>query len=244
MKVCITCLIEKDIEEFPFKNKKINKRINRCRICENARKREYKKELYTKNPEKRTTDNLANKKSKDKNKEYYKEYRKEYRKKNKEHFDNYNKEWREKNKEYYDDYHKNYRDNNRDVVNERVREWRKNNPEKTKQISLNKKENPLHNIRRDARYSVKIYLFQKSTHRDNTLGSYIGLTPKQLREHFETLFKEGMTWDNHGSNGWHIDHIIPLNTAKNKEEVLNLCHYTNLQPLWAKENFIKGHKVL
>ena len=42
-----------------------------------------------------------------------------------------------------------------------------------------------------------------------------------------------MTFDNHGLYGWHIDHIIPLSTAKT-EEAIKLCHYTNLQPLWAE----------
>ena len=47
-----------------------------------------------------------------------------------------------------------------------------------------------------------------------------------------------MTCDNHGE--WHIDHILPLASAKDDEEVFKLCHYTNLQPLWAEDNLIKG----
>jgi hypothetical protein len=52
-----------------------------------------------------------------------------------------------------------------------------------------------------------------------------------------------MTFDNHGVNGWHIDHIIPL-SAKTEEEIIKLCHYTNLQPLWAEENRAKSNKIL
>lgn len=53
-----------------------------------------------------------------------------------------------------------------------------------------------------------------------------------------------MNWDNRGLYGWHIDHIIPLSSAKTEEEVYKLCHYTNLQPLWAKENLSKGNKII
>ena len=51
-----------------------------------------------------------------------------------------------------------------------------------------------------------------------------------------------MKWDNHGK--WHIDHIIPLSSAETEEEVYNLCHYTNLQPLWGEDNLKKGKKII
>jgi hypothetical protein len=61
-------------------------------------------------------------------------------------------------------------------------------------------------------------------------------------KHIESRFKKGMSWDNFGD--WHIDHIIPLASAKTEEELIELCHYTNLQPLWAEENLIKGDKII
>ena len=51
-----------------------------------------------------------------------------------------------------------------------------------------------------------------------------------------------MSWDNYGE--WHIDHIIPLASATTEEGVLKLYHYSNLQPLWAKDNLSKGSKIL
>lgn len=67
-----------------------------------------------------------------------------------------------------------------------------------------------------------------------------GFTNIEVRNYLESKFQPGMSWDNYGH--WHIDHIIPLATAKTVEEVKQLCHYTNLQPLWAADNKKKGAK--
>jgi len=72
----------------------------------------------------------------------------------------------------------------------------------------------------------------------------VGCDLQTLKEYIEKQFKEGMTWENHGFYGWHIDHIIPLGTAKTEEEMIKLCHYTNLQPLWALENLRKSKKIM
>jgi len=82
--------------------------------------------------------------------------------------------------------------------------------------------------------------WKKNTH----FSEYIGCSLNELITHLETQFKPGMTWKNRGLHGWHIDHIIPLSSAKTEEELYKLCHYTNLQPLWAKENFDKKAKII
>ena len=72
----------------------------------------------------------------------------------------------------------------------------------------------------------------------------LGCSWENLKNHLESLFTEGMTWENHGYDGWHVDHIIPVSSAKTLEELESLFNYKNLQPLWAKDNFIKGDKLL
>jgi hypothetical protein len=62
-----------------------------------------------------------------------------------------------------------------------------------------------------------------------------------FKAYIERQFKQGMTWENHGK--WHFDHIIPVSSAKNEEELIKLNHYTNFQPLWAEENLSKSNKI-
>jgi hypothetical protein len=50
-----------------------------------------------------------------------------------------------------------------------------------------------------------------------------------------------MTWENHGQYGWHIDHIRPVSSFS-AEEIMQVNHYTNLQPLWASDNIKKSNK--
>jgi hypothetical protein len=72
---------------------------------------------------------------------------------------------------------------------------------------------------------------------------YIGCSIEKLRGYLEAKFTDGMTWENQGS--WHVDHIMPLSSfdLTKEYEIHRACHYTNLQPLWAKENIRKGAKI-
>ena len=68
----------------------------------------------------------------------------------------------------------------------------------------------------------------------------LGADYNTVKIYLEKQFTEGMTWDKMGRYGWHIDHVKPLALASNKEELIELCHYTNLQPLWWKDNLSKS----
>ena len=79
--------------------------------------------------------------------------------------------------------------------------------------------------------------------KSKTTMRLLGCDWNQFRMYIESLFKVGMSWDNHSRLGWHIDHIIPLVIAKNQQELEELCHYKNLQPLWWYDNLSKGGNI-
>ncbi len=72
----------------------------------------------------------------------------------------------------------------------------------------------------------------------------LGCTTEELRKYLESKWQPGMSWDNRGLFGWHIDHIIPLCKfdLSDPEQFKKACHYTNLQPLWWQDNLKKGDK--
>jgi hypothetical protein len=82
---------------------------------------------------------------------------------------------------------------------------------------------------------------------DQKIGSAVndlGCSIPKLKIYLESLFQLGMSWDNYGFRGWHIDHIEPLSKFNllNRDELLIACHYTNLQPLWWQDNIKKSNK--
>lgn len=93
------------------------------------------------------------------------------------------------------------------------------------------------------RKRINSFLKIKQMNKNNSTFEIIGCSPEFLKEHIEKQFIEGMSWDLLGKY-IHIDHIIPLSSAKTEEEVYELCYYTNLQPLWAEDNLKKGSKIL
>jgi hypothetical protein len=74
----------------------------------------------------------------------------------------------------------------------------------------------------------------------------LGCSVEELRNHLESQFTEGMTWETYGFWGWHMDHIIPCAYYDlTKEEEQKECfHYKNLQPLWREDNMKKGDKII
>jgi hypothetical protein len=120
--------------------------------------------------------------------------------------------------------------------------WYKNNS-KNLILKLKKKRNTdvLYKLRVGIRTRVKQALM--GNFKKGKTIELLGIDIIGLINYLESKFTEGMTWENYGFYGWHIDHIIPLSSAKSQEEFNLLCHYTNLQPLWSKDNLKKSNKI-
>jgi hypothetical protein len=84
-------------------------------------------------------------------------------------------------------------------------------------------------------------LKSKNFKKNGTTEEYLGITKQGFVEYIESLFRDGMSWENREK--WHLDHIIPLKTATTSEEIKKLWHYTNLQPLWDWENMEKPESL-
>lgn len=100
-----------------------------------------------------------------------------------------------------------------------------------------KKTDALFKLRVEASARVNMYLKRKK----DVYIEEIGCTTFELKKYVESLFLPGMTWENKGRNGWHVDHIFPLSAAqKGGEEVLKRAfNYRNIRPLWEKDNWSK-----
>ena len=82
--------------------------------------------------------------------------------------------------------------------------------------------------------------------RNQKAGSTIkdlGCLVSELKIYLENKFYDGMNWENQGK--WHIDHKKPLSKfdLTDRKQFLQACHFTNLQPLWAKDNLMKGNRL-
>lgn len=124
-------------------------------------------------------------------------------------------------------------------VRARSAKWQKENRERYNQYLVEKRRTDP-NAR--LRHAIRTRMLT-AVHSDAKAGSAVrdlGCSIQELKAYLESQFKPGMSWDNYGK--WHIDHIKPL--AKfdltDRQQFLEACHYTNLQPLWAEENFQKG----
>ena len=85
---------------------------------------------------------------------------------------------------------------------------------------------------------VSNYLESK---KNTTTEKILGCTINEFKDYIENLFLEGMSWENRDK--WHIDHVIPISLAKDKEEIVLLSHYSNLRPMWSVDNIVKSNKI-
>jgi hypothetical protein len=211
----------------------------------------YRKKWKLANPEKVKE---QSKRWREKNKQKIKEYRE----KNKGKMNEYRKRWRIKNGAKIKENRKVTppkqkplplgRDENKQKI--RIKEWKKDNKEKVREGNrrykmLRMKRDPSYRL--SARFGTAISDAVTGAKKRIRWSHLVGYDVETLKNHLESKFQPGMTWENYGKNGWHIDHIIPKSsfhyTSYEDEEFKKCWSLSNLQPLWAADNMAKGNKM-
>jgi hypothetical protein len=152
----------------------------------------------------------------------------------------------EKRIEYKKNHRKEYEDSEKRKVYENSekykdykRTYNRNYIKKRKQID------PLFKLSFSIRNRIRESLNQLGFKKCSKTRQILGCEIHEFKTHLESLFLEGMSWENYGKDmsGWQLDHIVPVSSARNCEELIKLNHYTNFQPLWALDNLKKSNKI-
>ena len=254
MKICNVCELEKEKSKFHKKSSSKDGLANRCKQCKSLSASAYylknrshillkRKEYVVENKEKCA---LLIKKSMAKRQDYYRKKDAERYVKNKTRILAVSSEYRAKNKEKIKIAQMAYREKNRERLNAWQLEYQKKNKEKINKYALDYhhkryRSDPVYALSRIARRRVTLAFANNGYSKKGLTKDMLGCTFEELKDHLESMFSDGMSWENRGE--WHIDHVIPLASADSEEAVIKLCHYTNLQPLWAFDNYSKGAKM-
>ena len=254
MKACIDCKKEKEFAEYPIRKGAKDGFRNQCKECRSKSHKKWKKENQDKVLKNRKKDYENNKerykrKAKEwseNNKERKKEYAMNYHIKNKEAIIKKTKKWYLNNKEYASSVSKKLYLKNKEKYTLKSREYYEKNKVKIKiyqreYAKEKRKTNPLFKLKCTLRGRTYGAFKAKGYKKDSKTREMLGVDWEVSKLHIERQFKKGMSWKNHGE--WHIDHIIPLASAKTKKELIKLFHYSNIQPLWEFENRIKSNKI-
>lgn len=115
---------------------------------------------------------------------------------------------------------------------------------KIKYESYKRKNDPINKITKNLKGRMNYSFKRLGIKMPDNIESLLGIEIFKVKKHLERQFLKNMNWDNYGQNGWVIDHIVSLSLAKNEEELIRFCHYTNLRPLWFSENNKKKAKII
>ena len=171
---------------------------------------------------------------------------------NKERYSATMKKWHERNPDYREQYNTQYRQENRErlLTNDRERYWQERDRflsyQSSKEVKDRNNERAKERRRSDPAYSVvsRLRCRYRAALRGQTACSpgtmaLLGCTKDEACKHLESQFAAGMNWGN--MHLWHIDHIRPCASFEDPADP-RCWHYTNLQPLWAKDNMEKSNK--
>lgn len=212
-KVCKACGVEKILEDFHKDKTCLGGRQTQCKACLNARRKER---YYANHAQERDRDAAYRAANPEKVREGY-------------------RRWNAENREH----RKAYREANKEVIAARNAEYfQRVKADRAEKARQKYRDDPMYALKCQLRSRTRLAIKAKGFTKQSRIRQILGCDDVTLIRHIESLFVEGMTWENRGE--WHVDHKIPLAKARTEEELLALCHFTNLQPLWAADNFAKG----
>ena len=143
------------------------------------------------------------------------------------------------------EYNAAYAKTHREAIRANHRRYRERHPEKVRarkrrRLAERRASDPVFRMSLNLRTRVGLALH--GTCKSARTLDLLGCTVEELLVHLEAQFKPGMTWENYGPKGWHVDHIRPCASfdLADPEQQRQCFHFTNLQPLWAEENFKKS----
>lgn len=232
-KVCTKCGEEKPLKEF--------RKINYCWPCRVKQIKDYylrnKETINKKRHDKHINDPSINR---EKAKQRYKKNNVEIRAK----ID----QWVQDNKDKVRASNKKWRDRHKDKLKADKQEWRNKNRDRCRKYQV---ERSKQKKATDINYRLVLRIRERTRRALNgkqkpgSLVKAFGCSVIELKTYLESKFLPGMTWENWATDGWHIDHIVPLSSfdLTDPEQFKKACHYTNLQPLWAEDNLRKGAKI-
>jgi len=155
------------------------------------------------------------------------------------------KEYYNKNKVDRLEYAKLYATGNREKLSVYRKQYRQSHKDQQRRYYREYKKNRYH---KDLDFKIRCLLRSRVVNslrfgRNGSAMKDLGCSLQTLRHHLESKFQPGMSWNNHGE--WHIDHVKPLASfdLSDRGDFLKAVHYTNLQPLWAKDNLIKKDNI-
>ena len=145
-------------------------------------------------------------------------------------------------------YNRNLYKDHKDKLKLQRRVYRETNKEKVRlqeRMRDGKKRQTNINYKLSKGLRTRLWSAIKDNQKTGSAVKDLGCSIDELKSYLEFKFLPDMSWDNYGQYGWHIDHIKPLSSfdLTDRKQLLEACHYTNLQPRWAKDNLSKSDKI-
>ena len=138
-----------------------------------------------------------------------------------------------------------YYQENKEQIKEYYHEYNNRPDTKLRQTTGKMKkyhEDPVHRAKDILKRQVYRFCKNRNGKKEGRTHELLGYSAKELCEHLESLFKDGMTWDNQGE--WHIDHRIPQSHFTNIDQLKECFALDNLKPEWGEWNISKGDRFI